>query len=240
MLIFPAIDLIDGQVVRLFQGDYTKQQTYGDNPAEFAAKFEKAGATYLHLVDLDGAKAGVSKNFAIAQKIASATKLCIELGGGIRDEAAVERCFNAGIGRAILGTSALKNPAFTKKMVEKYPDKIAIGVDARGGKVAVEGWLATSSVDSLAFCKEMKQIGVKYIIYTDISRDGAGRGTNLAVHEELSKIENMNITASGGVSTYQDIKELKQMNLYAAIVGKALYTGDIILEQAIEIAGPQK
>ncbi len=236
MVIFPAIDLVDGQVVRLYQGDYNQKQVFGSNPLEFAKDFEAQGAEYLHLVDLDGAKLGTPKNFAIVKQITQNTSLFVELGGGIRDEETVEQCFAAGVGRVILGTAALKNPEFTKKMVRQYPEKIAIGVDARDGKVAIEGWLATSEVDSVSFCKEMQELGVKYIIYTDISRDGAEKGTNLAIYETLSAIEGLQITASGGVSSLQDVVALQKMNLYAAILGKALYTGAVNLGQAIQTA----
>ena len=240
MLIFPAIDLIDGQVVRLYQGDYARQQTFGSNPAAFARQFEAAGATHLHLVDLDGAKAGRPCNTAILAAIAAETKLFIEMGGGIRSEESVEEAFKQGAGRVILGTSALKDPAFTKKMVERYGEKIAVGVDARDGKVAVEGWLTTSGADSLDFCREMRDIGVKHIIYTDIARDGAGQGTNLAVYEKLSGLSGLCITASGGVSSLEDIRRLREMGLYAAIVGKALYTGEVSLEAALFEAGQKE
>lgn len=236
MEIFPAIDLLDGKVVRLFQGDYGQKQVYGDNPADFAKGFAKAKAKNIHLVDLDGAREGGQRNFAVIQEILSAADLFAELGGGIRTEETVGACLDAGVGRVILGTAALNNPEFTRKMVEKYGDKIAVGVDARDGKVAVEGWLATSKTDSIDFCKEMQNIGVKYIIYTDISCDGAQTGTNLKVYDRLSNIQGLNITASGGVSSLQDIVALKGMGLYAAIVGKALYTGSLRLEDAIEAA----
>lgn len=239
MLIFPAIDLIDGQVVRLYQGDYAQKQVFGSNPAAFAKNFAQQGATCLHLVDLDGAKAGAMRNFAVVQAIATAApSLFIELGGGIRDEETVQRCLSAGVKRVILGTAALKNPAFTRRMLEKYGSAIAIGVDARDGRVATEGWLDTSDIDSLAFCREMRANGAEYIIYTDISRDGAGKGANLAIYEKLSAIEGLNITASGGVSTLDDIAALRAMELYAAIVGKALYTGAVTLPEALKLARP--
>lgn len=240
MKLFPAIDLINGKAVRLFQGDYSRQQTFGDDPAAFARGFEESGARYIHLVDLDGAKEGGPRNFDTVQGILAQTNLFAELGGGIRDEKTVARCFEAGIGRVILGTAALREPAFTRAMVAKYGEAIAVGVDARGGKVAIEGWLQTSDVDSLSFCKEMRDIGVKYIIYTDISKDGAGAGTNLAAYETLSAIDGLHITASGGVSTLEDIRALREMGLYAAILGRALYTGALELAQAIGAAGQQE
>lgn len=240
MKLFPAIDLIGGKAVRLYQGDYTKQQTFGDDPAAFARGFEKSGARYIHLVDLDGAKEGGPRNFETVKVILAQTGLFAELGGGIRDEETVERCFAAGIGRVILGTAALRDPAFTRAMVAKYGEAIAVGVDARDGKVAVEGWLQTSDVDSISFCREMRDIGVKHIIYTDISKDGAGEGTNLAAYDTLSAIDGLHITASGGVSTLEDIAALRGMGLYAAILGRALYTGALDLSQAIAAAGSQE
>ncbi|NLW77925.1 MAG: 1-(5-phosphoribosyl)-5-[(5-phosphoribosylamino)methylideneamino]imidazole-4-carboxamide isomerase [Ruminococcaceae bacterium] len=240
MLIFPAIDIIGGQAVRLFQGDYNQKQVFGEDPAVFAKSFEDAGASCLHLVDLDGAKAGAPQNFEVVRRITSGCGLFTELGGGIRDEATIERYFEAGVGRVILGTAALKNPAFTKAMVQKYGEKIAVGVDARDGKVAVEGWLQTSEADSMEFCVNMRDIGVQYIIYTDISRDGAQKGANLAAYEKLSAIEGLSITASGGVSTLAEIETLRQMGLYAAILGKALYTGMLALGDALVAAGERE
>jgi phosphoribosylformimino-5-aminoimidazole carboxamide ribotide isomerase len=237
MVIFPAIDIIGGNVVRLFQGDYSKQQTFGDNPADFALRFYTAGARHLHLVDLDGAKAGVLQNFETARAIKAAVPdMFIELGGGIRSEAAVENCFEAGIDRVILGTSALKDPRFTQKMVAEYGGKIAVGIDARDGKVAIDGWLATSDTDSVSFCKEMRNTGVRHIIYTDISRDGAGQGANLEIYKTLAEIEGIDITASGGVTSLGDVAALCGIGLYAAIIGKALYTGAIDLTDAIMTA----
>ncbi len=236
MIVIPAIDIINGQVVRLFQGDYGKKQTYGKDPMVFAKQFEQAGAQWLHLVDLDGAKAGRPCNVDIISAITEETRLSVELGGGIRNEDNVELAFSLGVERLILGTSALKDPAFTKRMVKRYAEKIAVGVDARNGKVAVEGWLNTSDTDSIEFCEQMKEIGVKHIIYTDISKDGVGEGTNLSIYEKLGKIEGLSITASGGVSSLADIEALQELGLYGAIVGKALYTGDIELPEALALA----
>lgn len=240
MNIFPAIDLIGGKAVRLFQGDYNKQQTFGDDPAAFARDFEAKGARYIHLVDLDGAKEGGPRNFDTVRAILAGTNLFAELGGGIRDEETVARCLEAGVGRVILGTAALRQPDFTRAMVKKYGERIAVGVDARDGKVAVEGWLQTSDVDSIHFCREMRDIGVKHIIYTDIAKDGAGAGTNLSVYETLSAIEGLKITASGGVSTLEDVRLLREIGLWAAILGRALYTGALDLPQAIHAAGEQE
>lgn len=237
MFIYPAIDLIDGRAVRLFQGDYTKQQVFDDNPAAVAVRFAEAGAQYLHLVDLDGAKDGELRNFEMVRAIKAAVPgIFIELGGGIRDEAAVSRCFEAGINRVILGTAALKKPVFTKNMIARYGESIAVGVDARDGRVAVGGWLDTSDIDSVEFCKEMCEIGVRHIIYTDISRDGAENGANLKIYKILSDINGLSFTASGGVSSLEDVAALREIGLYAAIVGKALYTSAIDLAEAIETA----
>lgn len=236
MHLFPAIDLMDGKVVRLYQGDYKQSQVFGDEPSAFAQRFKEEGAQYLHLVDLDGAKAGSPQNFTVVEQIAREGGLFIELGGGIRNEEAIKRCYAAGVDRVILGTAALRDRAFTQRMLEQYGDRVAIGVDARDGHVAVEGWLETSDTDSLLFCRQMRDAGAAYIIYTDIARDGAQRGTNLAVYSELQKIDGLHITASGGVSSLGDVEALRDMGLYAAILGKALYTGAIQLEEALAVA----
>ena len=236
MEIFPAIDLLGGQVVRLYQGDYGKKSTFGDDPAAFAKQFEKAGARYLHLVDLDGAKAGMPQNFDAVRRIAAGTGLFIEFGGGVRDVETVERCFAAGVGRVILGTAALNNRPFFQRMVEKYGDAIAAGVDARDGRVAVEGWLQTSETDSIVFCEQLKKTGVKYIVYTDISRDGTGLGVSGELYRRLVEIGGVNFTDSGGVSTAGDIVKLAKIGVYAAIVGKALYNGAIDLDAALRLA----
>ncbi len=237
MIVIPAIDLINGQVVRLFQGDYNKQEIFGKDPVAFAKQFEAAGAKWLHLVDLDGAKAGRPCNVEAIRAIAENTELSIELGGGLRDEKSVELAFSLGVQRVILGTAALRDPDWTKTMVERYQEKIAVGVDARDGKVAIEGWLSTSETDSFDFCVEMKKNGVKHIVYTDISKDGAGQGTNLEIYKKLQTIEGLFVTASGGVTSFEDINALRELQLYGAIVGKALYAGNIELSKAIEAAG---
>ena len=237
MLIYPAIDLIDGRAVRLYQGDYAKQTTFGD-PAGFAVKFAQAGAKYLHVVDLDGAKAGAPRNMDSVRAIRSAAPdMFIELGGGIRDENAVIACLDSGVNRVILGTAALRNPAFVREMALRYPGNVAVGVDARDGRVAIEGWTDTSDTDSIEFCKAMRDIGIRNIIYTDISKDGAGKGTNIEVYKTLAEIDGLDITASGGVSSLSDIEALCGLGLYAAIIGKALYTGGIDLAEALKFAG---
>lgn len=234
MLIYPAIDLVNGEVVRLFQGDYNKKDVYGTNPSEFAAQFYQEGARCLHLVDLDGAKAGSPQNMhAVKQILNRCPSMLIEIGGGIRTRQTIEDYLEIGVKRIILGTAALKTPEFLRQAVENYGEFIVVGVDARDGKVATEGWLETSDTDSVSFCKEMKAVGVQSIIYTDIACDGAGLGTNLKIYEKLSQIDSLNITASGGISTLSDLIALKQMNLYAAIVGKALYTNQLQLVDAL-------
>lgn len=239
MLIYPAIDLLGGNVVRLYQGDYGKQETFGDNPVEFAKKFADDGAAYLHLVDLDGAKAGTPHHFGTVADIVKATRMFIELGGGIRDEKTAERCFASGVGRVILGTTALQNPSLTKRMVQEHGDGIAVAVDARDGRVAIEGWLSTSDTPALEFCSQMREIGVKHIIYTDIARDGVGKGIDLDLFRTLAQIEGLEISASGGITTLDEIAALRDMGLYGAVLGKALYKGDIDLKEAIKVAEGQ-
>ncbi|MDR1066738.1 MAG: 1-(5-phosphoribosyl)-5-[(5-phosphoribosylamino)methylideneamino] imidazole-4-carboxamide isomerase [Clostridiales bacterium] len=235
MIIFPAIDLLGGRAARLFQGDYSKVSDYGD-PREFAKKFKLKGATHIHIVDLDAAKSGSPVNFDTARDIASCNDIFVQLGGGARNEETVEAYFAAGVKRVILGTSALKDPTFTRRAIERYGGGIAIGVDAVNGKAASEGWIDVSQTDSLDFCKEMREIGAEYIIYTDISRDGSNAGANLRVYERLAKLDGVNITAAGGVSSLEDVAALRDMGLYAAILGKAVYTGLIDVGEAIRVA----
>lgn len=235
MVLFPAIDLLDGHVVRLYQGDYDEVSKYGDDPAAFAKGFVQAGASHLHLVDLNGAKEGEPRHLDVVRAVAK-TGLFVEFGGGVRNAETVRKCFEAGVGRVILGTAALRDEAFTKQMVQQYGNAIAIGVDAREGKVAVEGWTETSGEDSFAFCQKMREAGVQHIIYTDISRDGAGKGTNIEAYKKLSAIQGLKITASGGVSSLSEIKKLAEMDLYAAILGRALYNGSLKLEEALQAA----
>ncbi len=239
MKIFPATDIKGGQVVRLTQGDYDRVNIYGDDPAAFAAAFMAVGAKYLHIVDLDGAKDGELCNFDLIAKLITATSLKCEIGGGIRSEEAVEKYLAAGAYRVIFGTAALKEPQFLQRMLDNYGERIAVGVDARDGMVAVKGWLETSDKDAIEFCHELAAIGVKNIIYTDISRDGAMTGTNLEVYRRLATIEGLNITASGGISTEVEIAALANMGIDAAIVGKALYNGALSLEKVLAAAGPQ-
>ncbi len=236
MFIFPAIDLKGQKVVRLTQGDYNKVDIYEVDAVETALSFQKQGAKYLHVVDLDGAKDAKLVNFEIVEQICKHTDLFVEIGGGIRDEKSIEKYLNAGVGRVILGTSALKDPQFLKSAVQSYGEKIAVGVDAKDGKVATEGWLDVSDKDSVQFCEHLHTIGVKNIIYTDISKDGAMQGINEEIYKTLSKIQGLNITASGGISTLNDIKALCEIGVHSAIVGKAIYIGALNLKQVLQCA----
>lgn len=237
MQIFPAIDLRGGQVVRLYQGDYDQMTVYGTDPCAVARDFMAAGARYLHVVDLDGALDGTLANFESIAAIARQGGLYIEVGGGIRDEERIRRYLDLGVGRCILGTIAVKDFAFTERMAQKYGDRIAVGVDARDGYVAVSGWKELSAERGVDFCHRLRDAGVKTVIYTDISRDGAEQGTNLDLYRELAKIDGLDITASGGVSSIQELQELQQIGTKAAILGKALYTGRLDLKTVIEEVG---
>ena len=237
MQIFPAIDLSGGKVVRLYQGDYEKMTVYGADPCAVARDFMAAGAKYLHVVDLDGAKDGTLANFESISALAKQGGLYIEVGGGIRTEERIAKYLDLGVGRCILGTIAVKDFDFTRRMARKYGDKIAVGVDARDGYVAVSGWLETSKEKGVDFCRRLYDAGVRTVIYTDISRDGAEQGTNLALYRELAQIEGLNITASGGVSSIAELKELQAIGTHAAILGKALYTGRLDLREVIKEVG---
>lgn len=237
MQIFPAIDLRGGQVVRLYQGDYDQETVYGSDPCAYARDFIDAGAQYLHVVDLDGARDGTTANFDSIAAIAKQGGLYIEAGGGIRTEDRIRQYLDLGVGRCILGTVAVKDFAFTERMARTYGDQIAVGVDARDGYVAVNGWKEISREKGVDFCRRLRDAGVKTVIYTDISRDGAGQGTNLELYRELSEIEGLEITASGGVSSIEELRELERMGVRAAILGKALYSGRLNLRTVIEEVG---
>ena len=237
MHIFPAIDLRNRQVVRLTQGDYDKMEVYGSDPAAVARGFAAQGAEYLHVVDLDGAKDGALSNFEMVAEISAATGMFVEIGGGIRDEARIRTYLEQGAGRVILGTAALRDFDFLKRMVDKYGAKIAVGVDAKDGFVATDGWLNVSAVRGVDFCRRLQQAGVAAVIYTDISRDGAMRGTNLEVYETLLReAPGLAVTASGGVSSLEDVRALAALGVDAAIVGKALYTGMLSLPDVLRAA----
>ncbi len=237
MQIFPAIDLRGGQVVRLYQGDYDQETVYGSDPCAYAREFIDAGAQYLHVVDLDGARDGTTANFDSIAAIAKQGGLYIEAGGGIRTEDRIRQYLDLGVGRCILGTIAVKDFTFTERMARTYGDQIAVGVDARDGYVAVNGWKEISREKGVDFCRRLRDAGVKTVIYTDISRDGAGQGTNLELYRELSEIEGLEITASGGVSSIEELRELERMGVRAAILGKALYSGRLNLRTVIEEVG---
>ena len=235
MLIFPAIDLYGGQAVRLYQGDYDQMTIYDPEPLHTVEKFEAAGATHLHLVDLEGAKTGQTTNLPTIEKITARTGLFVEVGGGIRSMDTVRRYLDAGASRVILGTAAVTDPDFTARAVAEYGDKIAVGADLKDGKVAIKGWLETSQDGWQTFFDRMQQLGVKTIICTDISRDGAMEGTNRALYRTLAVRYPMDIIASGGVSSLEDIQALKAAGVAGAIIGKAYYTGAIDLAQAIAL-----
>ena len=235
MLIFPAIDLYGGQAVRLYQGDYDQMTIYDPEPLHTVEKFEAAGASHLHLVDLEGAKTGQTTNLPTIEKITARTGLFVEVGGGIRSMDTVRRYLDAGVSRVILGTAAVTDPDFTARALAEYGDKIAVGADLKDGKVAIKGWLETSQDGWQTFFDRMQQLGVKTIICTDISRDGAMEGTNRALYRTLAVRYPMDIIASGGVSSLEDIQALKAAGVAGAIIGKAYYTGAIDLAQAIAL-----
>ena len=236
MLIFPAIDLYGGKAVRLYKGDYQQMTVYSDDPVSVARDFEQKGAEWVHLVDLEGAKNGTTPNIDVVSKIARETSLACEIGGGIRNMETVEKYFSAGVSRVILGTAAVTDETFLKAAVAKYGEKIAVGVDIKDSMVAIKGWIEKSEYNAFDFCEKMQKIGVKTIICTDISKDGAMRGANHALYRDLSEKFSMQIVASGGVSSMDDVEKLAALNIYGAIIGKAYYTGAIDLEAAINEA----
>ena len=236
MLIYPAIDLYEGKAVRLFKGDYAQMTVYSEHPVEVAMDFKNSGATHIHLVDLEGAKSGTTPNLDTVCAIKKAAGLFCEVGGGIRSMEVVDRYIGAGVDRVILGTAAVTDPDFLKQAVAKHGDKIAVGVDIKEGKVAIKGWTEKSQLDAFDFCKSLQELGVNTLICTDISLDGAMKGTNVPLYKELSEKFSMQIIASGGVSSIDDVKRLSALDIYGAIIGKAYYTGAINLKEAIEVA----
>ena len=235
MIIFPAVDLHNGQAVRLEQGDYNKVKVYDADPVHAARVFASQGAAYLHVVDLDGAKGGAAENMSVIKSIAG-LGMFVQTGGGIRSRERIEKYLEAGVSRCILGTAAVKDFAFTAECVRAYGDSIAVGVDARGGKVAVNGWLESTREDSFDFCRRLADVGTKCIIYTDISRDGMLSGCNTEVYERLCGL-GLQIIASGGVSSLGEIARLRDMGCHGAIVGKAIYEGVISLPDALKTGG---
>ena len=236
MYIYPAIDLYEGKAVRLYKGDYAQMTVYSEKPAEVAKTFAAAGSKHIHLVDLEGAKKGVPANLDTIRKIIEAADLFVEVGGGIRSMETIESYLSIGVNRVILGTAAVTDPPFLEAALAKYGDKIAIGVDLKDGFVAIKGWTEKSELTADAFFEKMQTLGVKTIICTDISRDGAMKGTNRELYQELSSKYSIDLIASGGVSTLEDVKALAAMDLHGAIIGKAYYIGAIDLKEAIEVA----
>ena len=235
MLIFPAIDLFEKKAGRLYKGDYAQMTIYNENPLAGAKDFEKAGATCLHLVDLEGAKSGETPNLDVISSIVENTSLFTEVGGGIRNMETVRRYLDAGVDRVILGTAAVKDPAFLKEALSTYGEKIAVGIDLRDGKIAIKGWTETAEVDTEDFLLSLQNMGLTTVICTDIAKDGAMQGANHSLYKTLSEKFSLKIVASGGVSSLDDVKRLAAMDLYGAIIGKAYYTGAIDLAEAIEV-----
>lgn len=236
MLIYPAIDLYGGKAVRLFKGDYAQMTVYSDNPPDVAKAFKAAGATHIHLVDLEGAKIGSPANLEVIGRIIKETGLFAEVGGGIRTMETIDAYLSIGVSRVILGTAAVTDPDFLEAALQKYGDKIAVGVDLKDGFVAIKGWTEKSALTAEDFFERMQTLGVKTVICTDISRDGAMKGTNRALYRSLSQRYAIDLIASGGVSSMEDVEALAQMNLHGAIIGKAYYIGAIDLKTAIEVA----
>ena len=236
MLIFPAIDIIGGKAVRLYKGDYNQVTVYSERPWEIAEDFISKGAKAIHIVDLDGAREGSAVNMEVVRKIACFPDILTEIGGGIRNQDTVERYLDAGISRVILGTAALNDPVFLRRILALYGERVAVGVDLKDGKVAVKGWLEKSDKDGLTFLRELEDMGVKSVIVTDISKDGAMKGTNLGMYRSIGASTSLKVTASGGVSTLEDVRALKEIGVFGAIIGKAYYTGAIDLSDAIRIA----
>ena len=235
MLLFPAIDLYQGKAVRLYKGDYNQMTVYNEQPWEVARDFEDKKASCIHLVDLEGAKSGDTPNLETVKRIVSETSLFSEIGGGIRSMQVIDKYLNAGVNRVILGTAAVTDRSFLEEAAKEYNEQLAVGVDIRDGFVAIKGWLEQSEQEAFTFCRSMQELGIKNIICTDISRDGAMRGTNMELYKQLSDTLSINITASGGVSSLEDVIELRDMGLYGAIIGKAYYTGVLDLREAVSL-----
>lgn len=236
MFIYPAIDLYEGKAVRLFKGDYAQMTVYSDNPPEIAKAFAAAGAKHIHLVDLEGAKKGEPANLDVIRRIVEAAPLFVEVGGGIRNMGTIDAYLSIGVSRVILGTAAVENPEFLEQALAKYGEKIAVGVDLKDGYVAIKGWTEKSSLTAQDFFDRMQAVGVKTVICTDISRDGAMKGTNRELYRTLSEQYTIDLIASGGVSTIEDVAALAKMDLHGAIIGKAYYIGAINLKEAVEVA----
>ena len=236
MLIFPAIDLYEGKAVRLYKGDYEQMTVYSDSPIELVEDFVEQGAKHLHLIDLEGAKTGKTPNLELIRDIRALSPLFTQVGGGIRSMDVVDAYLGAGVDRVILGTAAVTDPVFLEEAIKEFGDKIAVGADIKNGYIAISGWTESSGIDAFSFCRRMQDLGVKTLICTDISRDGAMQGTNRNLYRTLTRRHNMNIIASGGVSTIEDIRALREMEVYGAVIGKAYYTKAVDLREAIEVA----
>lgn len=235
MNIFPAIDLYEGKAVRLFKGDYEKMTIYSENPVEIAEDFERSGAKFLHMVDLEGAKTGETPNLKTVETIVKSTGLFTEVGGGIRSLETIEKYMEIGVDRVILGTAAVTDPEFLKEAIERFEEKIAVGIDIKDGLAAIRGWTSVSEYDCFELFEKMCRMGVKTIICTDISKDGAMKGTNVTLYEQLSRRFDVNIIASGGVCSMDDIRKLNTLGIYGAIIGKAYYTGAVSIKEAVEV-----
>lgn len=233
MLIYPAIDLRGGKVVRLKNGDYAQETVYGADPCRAALDFKAAGASHIHLVDLDGARDGAQRNFAAVKKIAAQGGWFVQMGGGARDEDAIRRMLEAKVDRVIVGTLAIEQPRTLERLAQRYPGRVAAGVDVREGRIAIHGWRTLTDVNALDFIKRLPERGIGCVIYTDITRDGMLQGPNLAAYEALASIPGLDVIASGGVTTLGDVKALAGLGLNGAIIGKALHDGRIDLQAAI-------
>lgn len=234
MIIFPAIDILDGQCVRLIQGDYNREKVYSNSPVDMAKQWEKKGAEYIHIVDLNGAKTGVSINKEIIKEIANTVSIPVQVGGGIRSVDTIKYYLENGVSRVIIGTAAINNQQFLQEAIETFGEKIAVSIDARNGYVATDGWTDTSDVSALDLIKKLEEVGVKTIVYTDIAKDGMLQGPNLTEQQTINKATKMDVIASGGVTTKEDVENLRQLNMYGAIIGKALYDGKLEFESLME------
>ena len=236
MIILPAIDLYEGKAVRLLKGDYAQMTVYSEHPEQIAEDFRTCGAEWIHMVDLEGARDGSTPNFGVVAAIAQQSGLNVEIGGGIRSMETVEKYLDAGVSRVILGTAAVKDAAFLKEAADRYGERIAVGADIKDGQIAIRGWTEVSGFTAMDFCRQMQQMGIRTLICTDIDKDGAMKGTNHELYRQLSEELELDIVASGGVSSLEDVRRLKERGLYGAIIGKAYYTGAVDLREAIEVA----
>lgn len=234
MIIFPAIDILDGKCVRLIQGDYNQERVYSDSPIAMAKEWEEKGAEYIHIVDLNGAKTGQSINKDIIQEIATTVSIPIQVGGGIRSLETIKEYIEAGVSRVIIGTAAINDQEFLREAVEKFGEKVAVSIDARNGYVATDGWTDTSDVLALDLVKILEEIGVTTIVYTDIAKDGMLQGPNLAEQRAINEVTKIDVIASGGVTTKEDVENLEAFNIYGVIIGKALYDGKLEFESLME------